>query len=93
MKLEVQVVDCNRTHISAIVFLFFDHSSLFSTSPWIKSADEQGNKVYALLHCGGGPAGMTLGYLRARARVEVLVLGKHGDFLGGFRRSAARRQL
>jgi 2-polyprenyl-6-methoxyphenol hydroxylase-like FAD-dependent oxidoreductase len=39
-------------------------------------------------HCcvaGGGPAGMMLGYLLARAGVNVLVLEKHGDFLRDFR--------
>ena len=34
---------------------------------------------------GGGPAGMMLGYLLARAGVEALVLEKHGDFLRDFR--------
>jgi 2-polyprenyl-6-methoxyphenol hydroxylase-like FAD-dependent oxidoreductase len=34
---------------------------------------------------GGGPAGMTLGLLLARADVEVIVLEKHGDFLRDFR--------
>jgi 2-polyprenyl-6-methoxyphenol hydroxylase-like FAD-dependent oxidoreductase len=34
---------------------------------------------------GGGPAGMTLGYLLARAGVDVVVLEKHGDFLRDFR--------
>jgi 2-polyprenyl-6-methoxyphenol hydroxylase-like FAD-dependent oxidoreductase len=34
---------------------------------------------------GGGPAGMMLGYLLARAGVQVLVLEKHGDFLRDFR--------
>lgn len=34
---------------------------------------------------GGGPAGMMLGLLLARAGVEVLVLEKHGDFLRDFR--------
>jgi 2-polyprenyl-6-methoxyphenol hydroxylase-like FAD-dependent oxidoreductase len=34
---------------------------------------------------GGGPAGLMLGYLLARARVEVLVLEKHADFLRDFR--------
>lgn len=39
-------------------------------------------------HCcivGGGPAGMMLGFLLARAGVEVLVLEKHADFLRDFR--------
>ncbi len=35
--------------------------------------------------CGGGPAGMMLGFLLARAGVNVLVLEKHGDFLRDFR--------
>ena len=34
---------------------------------------------------GGGPAGMVLGLLMARAGVEVTVLEKHGDFLRDFR--------
>jgi len=34
---------------------------------------------------GGGPAGMVLGFLLARAGVEVLVLEKHKDFLRDFR--------
>jgi 2-polyprenyl-6-methoxyphenol hydroxylase-like FAD-dependent oxidoreductase len=34
---------------------------------------------------GGGPAGMMLGYLLARAGVDVLVLEKHCDFLRDFR--------
>jgi 2-polyprenyl-6-methoxyphenol hydroxylase-like FAD-dependent oxidoreductase len=34
---------------------------------------------------GGGPAGLMLGYLLARAGVQVLVLEKHNDFLRDFR--------
>lgn len=34
---------------------------------------------------GGGPAGMMLGFLLARAGVNVVVLEKHGDFLRDFR--------
>ncbi|OZM74057.1 hypothetical protein CFN78_07185 [Amycolatopsis antarctica] len=34
---------------------------------------------------GGGPAGMLLGLLLARAGIEVTVLEKHGDFLRDFR--------
>ena len=30
---------------------------------------------------GGGPAGMMLGFLLARAGIDVAVLEKHGDFL------------
>jgi 2-polyprenyl-6-methoxyphenol hydroxylase-like FAD-dependent oxidoreductase len=39
-------------------------------------------------HCvvaGGGPAGMMLGFLLARAGVRVVVLEKHADFLRDFR--------
>lgn len=39
-------------------------------------------------HCcivGGGPAGMVLGVLLARAGLEVIVLEKHADFLRDFR--------
>ena len=34
---------------------------------------------------GGGPAGMMLGFLLARAGVEVIVIEKHADFLRDFR--------
>jgi len=34
---------------------------------------------------GGGPAGMMLGFLLARAGVDVYVLEKHADFLRDFR--------
>ena len=34
---------------------------------------------------GGGPAGLMLGYLLARAGVKVIVLEKHADFLRDFR--------
>ena len=34
---------------------------------------------------GGGPAGLMLGYLLARAGIETVVLEKHGDFLRDFR--------
>jgi 2-polyprenyl-6-methoxyphenol hydroxylase-like FAD-dependent oxidoreductase len=39
----------------------------------------------ACLIVGGGPAGMVLGLLLARAGVQVTVLEKHGDFLRDFR--------
>jgi 2-polyprenyl-6-methoxyphenol hydroxylase-like FAD-dependent oxidoreductase len=35
--------------------------------------------------CGGGPAGMMLGLLLARAGIEVIVLEKHADFFRDFR--------
>src|SRR6201982_3200824 len=34
---------------------------------------------------GGGPAGMMLGFLLARAGIDVVVLEKHKDFLRDFR--------
>jgi 2-polyprenyl-6-methoxyphenol hydroxylase-like FAD-dependent oxidoreductase len=34
---------------------------------------------------GGGPAGMMLGFLLARAGVHTVVLEKHADFLRDFR--------
>src|SRR5262245_36036199 len=34
---------------------------------------------------GGGPAGVMLGFLLARAGVDVIVLEKHADFLRDFR--------
>ena len=34
---------------------------------------------------GGGPAGIMLGFLLARAGIEILVLEKHADFLRDFR--------
>jgi 2-polyprenyl-6-methoxyphenol hydroxylase-like FAD-dependent oxidoreductase len=34
---------------------------------------------------GRGPAGMMLGFLLARAGIDVAVLEKHGDFLRDFR--------
>ena len=42
-----------------------------------------GTKIIRTTCCiaGGGPAGMMLGMLLARAGVAVIVLEKHGDFL------------
>ncbi len=34
---------------------------------------------------GGGPAGLMLGFLLARAGIDVTLLEKHGDFLRDFR--------
>ena len=45
----------------------------------------EAGKRYACCIAGGGPAGMMLGFLLARAGVEVLVLEKHADFLRDFR--------
>ncbi len=51
---------------------------------------EQDNPVSKALETrccivGGGPAGMMLGFLLARAGVDVVVLEKHADFLRDFR--------
>ena len=43
------------------------------------------NEQTTCLVVGGGPAGMVLGLLLARAGIEVTVLEKHGDFLRDFR--------
>lgn len=47
----------------------------------------QDTKIIRTACCivGGGPAGMMLGMLLARAGVSVIVLEKHGDFLRDFR--------
>jgi 2-polyprenyl-6-methoxyphenol hydroxylase-like FAD-dependent oxidoreductase len=45
----------------------------------------EANTQVQCLIAGGGPAGIMLGYLLARAGVEVVVLEKHGDFLRDFR--------
>jgi 2-polyprenyl-6-methoxyphenol hydroxylase-like FAD-dependent oxidoreductase len=37
------------------------------------------------LIAGGGPAGMMLGFLLARAKIDVVVVEKHADFLRDFR--------
>ena len=43
------------------------------------------NERTTCLVVGGGPAGLVLGLLMARAGVEVTVLEKHSDFLRDFR--------
>src|SRR5215469_15816813 len=40
---------------------------------------------FACCIAGGGPAGLMLGFLLARAGVEVVILEKHADFLRDFR--------
>src|SRR5688572_3664655 len=47
----------------------------------------QASKVLQTTCCiaGGGPAGMMLGLLLARAGIDVIVLEKHSDFLRDFR--------
>jgi len=51
------------------------------------SAGGNGGKSITTTCCvaGGGPAGMMLGFLLARAGVDVVVLEKHADFLRDFR--------
>jgi len=40
---------------------------------------------FACCIAGGGPAGLMLGFLLARAGVDVMVLERHSDFLRDFR--------
>jgi 2-polyprenyl-6-methoxyphenol hydroxylase-like FAD-dependent oxidoreductase len=49
--------------------------------------DNPGSQLTEVRCCivGGGPAGMVLGFLLARAGVDVVVLEKHADFLRDFR--------
>jgi 2-polyprenyl-6-methoxyphenol hydroxylase-like FAD-dependent oxidoreductase len=47
-------------------------------------AEDKGT-AYRCCVVGGGPAGMMLGFLLARAGVETVVLEKHADFLRDFR--------
>jgi len=46
---------------------------------------EAGSEAGSCCIAGGGPAGLMLGYLLARAGVRVTVLEKHADFLRDFR--------
>ena len=50
----------------------------------MSTVDDQ-KKRYGCCIVGGGPAGMMLGFLLARAGVDVLVVEKHADFLRDFR--------
>src|SRR5215217_7720089 len=50
-----------------------------------ESAQTQSRQEASCCIVGGGPAGMMLGYLLARAGVEVIVLEKHADFFRDFR--------
>jgi 2-polyprenyl-6-methoxyphenol hydroxylase-like FAD-dependent oxidoreductase len=54
-----------------------------SHMPETAAATEKGQVPCCI--AGGGPAGMMLGFLLARAGVDVLVLEKHADFLRDFR--------
>jgi 2-polyprenyl-6-methoxyphenol hydroxylase-like FAD-dependent oxidoreductase len=52
----------------------------------VKTHGSSGEKLTArCCIAGGGPAGMMLGFLLARAGVDVLVLEKHKDFFRDFR--------
>ena len=44
-----------------------------------------GKTLQKVIIAGGGPAGMMLGFLLARAGVAVVVLEKHADFFRDFR--------
>jgi 2-polyprenyl-6-methoxyphenol hydroxylase-like FAD-dependent oxidoreductase len=48
-------------------------------------ADDRNQLTTTCAIAGGGPAGMMLGFLLARAGVDVVVLEKHKDFLRDFR--------
>jgi 2-polyprenyl-6-methoxyphenol hydroxylase-like FAD-dependent oxidoreductase len=47
--------------------------------------DEAAREATTCLVAGGGPAGMMLGLLLARAGIDVTVMEKHADFLRDFR--------
>ncbi|HKP36229.1 MAG TPA: FAD-dependent oxidoreductase [Pyrinomonadaceae bacterium] len=49
------------------------------------SVDDQAKIETRCCIAGGGPAGIMLGYLLARAGIDVVVLEKHADFLRDFR--------
>ena len=51
----------------------------------MSTSEETGAASAGCVVVGGGPAGMMLGYLLARAGVRTVVLEKHGDFLRDFR--------
>ncbi|HMK29207.1 MAG TPA: FAD-dependent oxidoreductase [Terriglobales bacterium] len=53
--------------------------------PSVDSPDQAQPVQVTCCIAGGGPAGMMLGFLLARAGVETLVLEKHKDFLRDFR--------
>ncbi len=69
---------------SAVVHPLADRSNVGKSSgerkPWSEAVIETTCCIV-----GGGPAGMVLGFLLARAGVEVVVLEKHADFLRDFR--------
>jgi 2-polyprenyl-6-methoxyphenol hydroxylase-like FAD-dependent oxidoreductase len=60
---------------------------LFPVSKRLQPDDE--DDVGTVRIAGGGPAGMMLGLLLARAGVDVVVLAKHADFLRDFRSDTA----
>src|SRR5437588_5413450 len=70
--------------ISSLRF-FFTHGVATSTMGAQPMPDTKRRFKTSCCIAGGGPAGMMLGFLLARAGVEVLVLEKHADFLRDFR--------
>ena len=70
---------------STLAFAFADHEC-WRTMPGGAEAG-MANSTITTQCCiaGGGPAGMMLGFLLARAGVRVVVLEKHADFFRDFR--------
>src|ERR1700756_674657 len=63
---------------------YSEREALRSSSMSAESSNSQALQTTCCI-AGGGPAGMVLGFLLARAGVDVVVLEKHGDFLRDFR--------
>src|SRR3984957_13711468 len=63
---------------------YSEREALRSSSMSAESSNSQSLHTTCCI-VGGGPAGMVLGFLLARAGVDVQVLEKHADFLRDFR--------
>ena len=62
-----------------------DHFWTCCSSSYIPSYEVVDRMQTRCCIVGGGPAGMMLGFLLARAGIDVVVLEKHSDFLRDFR--------